>query len=1629
MYKNGAMVGSGADITAVGSLSNSFDLEFPWADYDLNGLLDEIRISNILRSSDWITTEYNNQYSPSSFYSVGPEQTGFANIQVNVIDFYGNPIPNVNISIFNFTELKNSAITNNNGYVLFSNIPQSSINGYNFTVNMTSNIEPLRTVTINRTSEAIIIDDPFHNITLICNASRNIFSVRDVDGISLDSGWIIVKKDSINLQNCTIDDTGHTTFWWLNTSGYSYEVMYQDIVYDSNPVLLKSEVISAPNIQIPLTVNLTTANFTIWTESHDQVISGVKLKIYNKTSVINFTTNLNGKATFRWLTTNNNFNYTLNVTFYGDDKQIRFADDTDPFHLITLELDIASATSFDIEMEMSSGQLEQYETEIVVLNPSDSIVKSWGTKFTLRLLLNVTKAAGQNELLGPIYADLMRYHIYKDSTLILSGTIPKELDYTGRHQCTFETSGLEAKVLYTIIIDASTAEYVVPNEKFLSLYLLENEILLNQSENDNSEQTVYWLEPLNMSVTPYGEMTEEYILEQSIFQNVDHEFKFSIPEISSSWNLSEIIFNIYNITWIGDINKINITIKDPYGNLTIYTRNNHTGWDIAGKKWIGITYTLDKGSPIDDNSFNFTIGGSFDGQVDIITKIYFIRDKFKVQYSQFNITDTISLLSDGNGWVIKNITFTLYNCRNPSTWNEIDPYSAISKISTNEGCNYTFISYGSGTGIIIIENITIYPFDDQFLFNIIKTLDIMFDVNISIEYTQGFYWNEYLETINSIESFQNIEKNSNIQIDIITNNLMDNGAILSINDIWNGTDYFVPSDLEMNITINGITYTNIYDVKGNGEFSLLGFNKDQIYTAKINTNQPVNFTLFFEILYSRMAYYEIQGSVTYSILGTGIINQPVQYCEDLRCYIQMINTSLLDANIYSPYAIRFTYSKENYVSNTIDLDLRVLERLTSLGYSGINSTGFNIITSSFYVEDSMIYNFSFIDSIYGTNIQDLNSQNYDWKHYDTANNLVESGSGILILNENKEYVLDFNTELKPIGRYEIWISLEKQNYESKSAIIIMTINQRTIDYNLGDMFEEKQTTVVKGKTIILSIEITDPTRGDEPLTDADVILEIGDEEFEFDEVDDGIYELEFDTDKYVAFFTSNTITGTIKISKANYTSEDIDITIVIGMEELEVIPGVIKLPTFYFLLIIAAIISIVGSLATYKYIQQMRIPKFVKKASAIRKTIKSSDEIDASILYPSKETYIISAVGDKWKPLGLSLESILGLKIKKSKKIIRSIPKIIIPDRTEDLIPLGLILMKWDPRTGTKILAKYPQDINISQKTLMQIYGTHEYTGESGTITLTVGTLNLLSYYTGPENAYYLILILNFDDDPDAYEGAMADILRIISQNLEDDSYLQLIPSLFQRLSIFPSLTIEGHIAYTYQDEIKRMIINRLRDEGVISKSELIVWLKDKYKEGFIDFESILSDLMKMEIIKEATIKGIPSELIFLINDPFMLRIPPVQLLESPEKHGLPSYLSETYKTEVKKFFQNYHPLEQDNINIIDMIIDPQIYETLKLLRTAIITKNDLEKLKKKGVTDYNRVLKILWEKEIIRVFQDKAGNEYYALLTDFYLDIIFPKYLLNIIKNVYDQKSKDDRILIEYLKILEDFYVDIKSR
>lgn len=42
-----------------------------WGNNLFNGIIDEVRVSTVARSDDWIKTEYNNQYNPNSFYSIG----------------------------------------------------------------------------------------------------------------------------------------------------------------------------------------------------------------------------------------------------------------------------------------------------------------------------------------------------------------------------------------------------------------------------------------------------------------------------------------------------------------------------------------------------------------------------------------------------------------------------------------------------------------------------------------------------------------------------------------------------------------------------------------------------------------------------------------------------------------------------------------------------------------------------------------------------------------------------------------------------------------------------------------------------------------------------------------------------------------------------------------------------------------------------------------------------------------------------------------------------------------------------------------------------------------------------------------------------------------------------------------------------------------------------------------------------------------------------------------------------------------------------------------------------------------------------------------------------------------------
>ncbi|MFX1427848.1 MAG: DUF2341 domain-containing protein, partial [Promethearchaeota archaeon] len=297
IYKDGYEVGSGTDISSILSLTDTENIEFQCANptYDFDGLLDEVRVINATRSNNWIKTEYYNQYNPNSFYSIGLEQgvagIKYSNLQVKAVDLYGNSVSFANVSVYNQTILLRSNTTDSNGNTLFTDLTQAE---YNFTVSITSDIGNYVEI-VNTTFEAIMINQSFQTVNLICNVGSNFFDVTDIDGVYLDSGWIIVGNSSQELQNCSIDSNGHAKFWWVNTTPYEYNytIYYQDSNYNPKTIQVASGDINTPNASIQVQAVLTTIDFTIQTLITKQPVSGVKCILtanISGESIVNLTT-------------------------------------------------------------------------------------------------------------------------------------------------------------------------------------------------------------------------------------------------------------------------------------------------------------------------------------------------------------------------------------------------------------------------------------------------------------------------------------------------------------------------------------------------------------------------------------------------------------------------------------------------------------------------------------------------------------------------------------------------------------------------------------------------------------------------------------------------------------------------------------------------------------------------------------------------------------------------------------------------------------------------------------------------------------------------------------------------------------------------------------------------------------------------------------------------------------------------------------------------------------------------------------------------------------------------------------------------------------------------------------------
>ncbi|MFX1308654.1 MAG: hypothetical protein ACFE8C_03080, partial [Promethearchaeota archaeon] len=349
------------------------------------------------------------------------------------------------------------------------------------------------------------------------------------------------------------------------------------------------------------------------------------------------------------------------------------------------------------------------------------------------------------------------------------------------------------------------------------------------------------------------------------------------------------------------------------------------------------------------------------------------------------------------------------------------------------------------------------------------------------------------------------------------------------------------------------------------------------------------------------------------------------------------------------YIIDIEATLTNYSTIDDSIIVDILPRPTSIN----GTTALYQISPNIRVLDSVYYTFEYKDTLLDIVVGGLDIASYNWYRLDEDGNPLSGpgneGSGVLIPIANNLYMLDFDTELREVGEYSIFITLQKNNYEVRNAFISLTISKRPISLVLtATGLSDNRINVVQGVNIHFTAVLTDETDGIQLLSGVNVTLRINGYEYTLNETwgSPGTYEFIYPTSHINTFIMPQTFIGQITFELENYERDPEIITIVIGMTEI--FPG---FPLFYFLLIIGGVVAVAGSLVSYRVIQRARIPTFIKKAREMKKNIKGKKSISESLLYPSKDEFIVKSLGDKWEAIGLSLGDIIGLTEKKKKKL------------------------------------------------------------------------------------------------------------------------------------------------------------------------------------------------------------------------------------------------------------------------------------------------------------------------------------------------------------------------------------------
>ena len=370
-------------------------------------------------------------------------------------------------------------------------------------------------------------------------------------------------------------------------------------------------------------------------------------------------------------------------------------------------------------------------------------------------------------------------------------------------------------------------------------------------------------------------------------------------------------------------------------------------------------------------------------------------------------------------------------------------------------------------------------------------------------------------------------------------------------------------------------------------------------------------------------------------------------------------------------------------------------------------------------------------------------------------------------------------------------------------------------------------------------------------------------------------------------------------------------------------------------------------------------------------------------------------------------------------------------------MPKAIVLLYWDPVEGARIEYKYPIDADLSRAEAMKIFTSHAIGGgTAGFMSMSIGDKRIVSYFSGIEVEPQRCLVVLLDEAEEPLE--YAEILPQSAENLFSQLSImgreeaeEFIRKTFEELKTTTPLTYEQMLFHIFADPLrqyaltKKLIerpytLKRLQEEVEFETGRTIdnvnIFIRPFKRSGLV----IVEDVRTQD-------GSILKDVVFLIQDAIMYRVPPARILELVELGELPSQISKQYVEDVRNFFtRSYDPFadnSEDNESLAKFFLNRMAYQLLLVLRENV---GKVDELAEKAHIDENDAKDLLRRMELLDVisFYEVDGEEYVTLKSDVTFKVFFPEYLVDKLQRRVIEGEIPRDVARRHLELLGEMYM-----